>query len=113
MGIQETWKAMSDPTRRKILRLLRDKPLTAGEIGEHFPATGATISHHLAILKQARLISDTKQGKYIFYELNLSVLEEMMSWMTALIGGDHHERENVSADSAEHTAPADGGSSVS
>ena len=82
MGIQETWKAMSDPTRREILRLLRDKPLTAGEIGEHFPATGATISHHLAILKQAGLISDTKQGKYIFYELNLSVLEEMMSWMT-------------------------------
>lgn len=113
MGIQETWKAMSDPTRREILRLLRDKPLTAGEIGEHFLATGATISHHLAILKQAGLISDTKQGKYIFYELNLSVLEEMMSWMTDLMGGDHHERENVSADSAEHTAPADGGSSVS
>ena len=113
MGIQETWKAMSDPTRREILRLLRDKPLTAGEIGEHFPATGATISHHLAILKQAGLISDTKQGKYIFYELNLSVLEEMMSWMTALMGGDSHERENDSADFAEHTAPADGGGSVS
>lgn len=113
MGIQETWKAMSDPTRREILRLLRQQPLTAGEIGTHFSATGATISHHLTILRQAGLISDTKQGKYIFYELNLSVLEEMMSWMTALMGGEAHERQDISADSAEHTTPADGGSSIS
>ncbi|MBR4935433.1 MAG: helix-turn-helix transcriptional regulator, partial [Anaerotignum sp.] len=60
---------------------------TAGEIGEHFDATGATISHHLSILKKAGLISDEKKGKYIYYELNMSVFQEILSWITGLTGG--------------------------
>ena len=73
MGFQETFKALSDPTRREILLLLRKGKLSAGEIGEHFNLTGATLSHHLSTLKQAELVSDQKEGKYIYYELNTSV----------------------------------------
>lgn len=87
MSLQETLKAISDPNRRGILDILKDGPKTAGEIGAHFDATGATISHHLSILKQAGLISDEKKGKYIYYELNMSVFEEILSWITALTGG--------------------------
>lgn len=88
MGLQETFKAISDPTRREILDILKDGAKTAGEIGSYFEATGATISHHLSILKQAGLISDEKKGKYIYYELNMSVFEEILSWITALTGGN-------------------------
>jgi len=88
MGIQETCKAIGDPTRRAILEILKEGQKTAGEIGEHFEATGATISHHLSILKQAGLISDEKKGKYIYYELNMSVFEEILSWITGLTGGN-------------------------
>ena len=77
MGFQETFKALSDPTRREILRLLRDGAKTAGEIGSQFDMTGATISHHLSVLREAGLISDDRRGKYIYYELNLSVLDEI------------------------------------
>lgn len=87
MSLQETLKAISDPNRRAILDILKDGAKTAGEIGAHFDATGATISHHLSILKQAGLISDEKKGKYIYYELNMSVFEEILSWITALTGG--------------------------
>ncbi len=87
MGLQETLKAISDPSRREILDILKDGQKTAGEIAAHFDATGATISHHLSILKQAGLISDEKKGKYIYYELNMSVFEEILSWITALTGG--------------------------
>ena len=86
MGFQETFKALSDPTRREILRLLRDGAKTAGEIGGHFDMTGATISHHLAVLREAGLISDEKRGKYIYYELNLSVLDEITGWIAGLKG---------------------------
>ena len=86
MGFQETFKALSDPTRREILRLLRDRAKTAGEIGSHFDMTGATISHHLAVLREAGLISDEKRGKYIYYELNLSVLDEITGWIAGLKG---------------------------
>lgn len=91
MGFQETFKALSDPTRREILRLLRDRSKTAGEIGSHFDMTGATISHHLSVLREAGLISDRRQGKYIYYELNLSVLDEITGWIASLKGGgcDH------------------------
>ncbi len=81
MGFAETFRALSDPTRREILNLLKKGPLSAGEIGGQFPSTGATISHHLAILRQAGLILDQKQGKYIYYSLNLSVFEEVLSWL--------------------------------
>lgn len=87
MSLQETFKAIGDPTRREILDLLKNGQKTAGEIGEHFDATGATISHHLSILKKAGLISDEKKGKYIYYELNMSVFQEILSWITGLTGG--------------------------
>ena len=87
MSLQETLKAIGDPSRREILQILKSGRKTAGEIGAHFDATGATISHHLSILKQAGLITDEKKGKYIYYELNMSVLEEILHWITALTGG--------------------------
>lgn len=86
MSFQESFKALSDPTRRQIIELLKPGKLTAGEIVAQFDMTGATISHHLSILKNAGLITDSKQGKYIFYELNLTVVEEIMNWLTGLKG---------------------------
>ena len=86
MSFQETFKALSDPTRREILRLLRDRAKTAGEICAHFDMTGATISHHLSVLREAGLISDDRRGKYIYYELNLSVLDEIAGWIAGLKG---------------------------
>lgn len=86
MGLQNTMKALADPIRREILNLLKNGGLSAGEIGEHFPATGASISRHLSVLKEADLIRDTRKGKYIYYELNTSVLEEVMLWLTQLKG---------------------------
>ena len=86
MGFQETFKALSDPTRREILRLLRDGAKTAGEIGSQFDMAGATISHHLSVLREAGLISDDRRGKYIYYELNLSVLDEITGWIAGLKG---------------------------
>ncbi len=77
MGFQQTFKALSDPTRREILQLLKDKPLTAGEIAAQFDTSAATISHHLSILRDAGLVSDEKRGKYISYELNMSVVDEI------------------------------------
>lgn len=81
MSFQETFKALSDPTRREILNLLKEGKKSAGEITEHFQMTGATISHHLSILKQANLVTDEKNGKYIYYELNLTVLYELLGWI--------------------------------
>jgi len=84
MGIQNTLKALSDPSRREILELLRSGRLSAGEIAEKFPVSGAAVSKHLSVLKDADLIRDTREGKFIFYELNTSVLEEVMLWLTGL-----------------------------
>ena len=86
MGIQNTMKALSDPIRREILELLKSGRLSAGEIGEKFPISGAAISKHLAVLKEADLIRDAREGKFIFYELNASVLEEVMLWLAGLKG---------------------------
>lgn len=86
MSLQATLKALSDPTRREILNLLKSGRRSAGEICDHFDITGAAISRHLAILKDADLIFDTREGKFIFYELNASVLEEIMLWITDLKG---------------------------
>ena len=80
MPLPETFKALSDPTRREILKLLRGASLSAGEIGTHFQMSGATVSHHLSVLKSADLISDRHEGKYIYYDLNLSVFEEVLNW---------------------------------
>ena len=86
MGIQNTLKALSDPSRREILELLRSGRLSAGEIAEKFPVSGAAVSKHLSVLKDADLIRDAREGKFIFYELNTSVLEEVMLWLTGLKG---------------------------
>ena len=86
MGIQHTMKALSDPIRREILDLLKKGRLSAGEISEKFPVSGAAISKHLSVLKEADLIRDAREGKFIFYELNTSVLEEVMLWLTSLKG---------------------------
>lgn len=88
MGFQETFKALSDPTRREILRLLRQGAMTAGEIGTHFQISGATMSHHLAILRDAGLILDDRKGKFIYYELNLTVVDEILEWIASLKKGD-------------------------
>ena len=86
MGFQDTFKALSDPTRREIVMLLKEGRMSAGEIVSHFPCTNATISHHLSVLKNADLIVDEKIGKYIYYELNTSVIDEIIGWITSLKG---------------------------
>ena len=86
IGIQQTLRALADPIRREILNLLKKGRLSAGEIAEHFPVTGAAISRHLSVLKDADLIRDTREGKFIIYELNASVLEETLLWLTDLKG---------------------------
>lgn len=91
MSFQATFKALSDPTRRAILDLLKDGARTAGDIGARFDMTGATVSHHLSVLKEAGLVSDDRRGKYIYYELNLSVLDEITGWIAGLKGGNKDE----------------------
>lgn len=87
MGFAETFKALSDPIRREILEMLKKGQLSAGEIGSHFDMTGATISYHLSILKKAGLIKENKNKNFIYYELNASVVEEVMLWLSDLTGG--------------------------
>ena len=93
VSLQNTLKALADPIRREILNLLKGGRLSAGEITEHFSVTGAAISRHLSVLKEADLIRDTREGKFIFYELNASVLEEIMLWITDLKGANNHAEE--------------------
>ena len=91
MGLQNTLKALADPIRREILNLLKNGPLSAGEIVDHFSVTGASISRHFSVLKEAALIRDRREGKFIYYELNASVLEEIMLWITDLKGESDHD----------------------
>ena len=84
MGIQRTIKALSDPVRREILEMLKKGRMPAGEIASRFPISGAAISKHLCVLREADLIRDTREGKFIYYELNASVLEEVMLWLAGL-----------------------------
>ena len=86
MSLQLTLKALSDPTRREILNLLKSGSMAAGDIAARFDITAASVSRHLAVLKEADLIRDKREGKFIFYELNASVLEEIMLWITDLKG---------------------------
>ena len=86
MSLQNTLKALSDPIRREILNLLKSGKMSAGDIAEHFPVTGASISRHLSVLKEADLIRDTREGKFIYYDLNASVLEEILLWVKDLKG---------------------------
>ena len=92
LGLQDTLRALADPIRREILTLLKRGRLSAGEICEHFPVTAAAISRHLSVLREADLIRDQREGKFIYYELNTSVLEEIMLWLTELKGEKTDER---------------------
>ena len=91
MGLQNTLRALADPIRREILNLLKSGRLSAGEIADHFPVTGASVSRHLSVLKEADLIRDTREGKFIYYDLNASVLEEIMLWLVDLKGEENHD----------------------
>lgn len=91
MGFAETFKALSDPIRRDILQLLKGGRMSAGEIGSHFDMTGATISYHLSILKKADLVWETKEKNFVYYELNTSVVEEIMLWLSELKGGNEND----------------------
>lgn len=91
MSFANTFKALSHPVRRAILDLLKMSSLSTGEIAEHFELTGATISHHLNILKKADLILETRQKNYIYYELNTSVLEDIVVWLAELKGDKTNE----------------------
>jgi DNA-binding transcriptional ArsR family regulator len=86
VGIQNTLKALSDPIRREILEMLKSGRLSAGEIAKNFPVSDAAISKHLSVLKDADLIRSVREGKFIFYDLNASVLEEVMLWIAGLKG---------------------------
>lgn len=86
MSFAETFKALSDPVRREILVLLKNGRLSAGEIAGHFDMTQATVSYHLKILKKADLVRETREKNFIFYELNLTVVEEIMVWLSDLKG---------------------------
>ena len=86
MGVQQTLKALDDPIRREILGMLKKGRLSAGEIANRFDITGAAISRHLSVLKDADLVRDTREGKFIYYELNTSVLEEVLVWIADLKG---------------------------
>lgn len=93
LGLQHTLKALADPTRREILNMLKEGRKSAGEICERFSVTGAAVSRHLSVLKEADLIRDTREGKYIYYELNASVLEEIMLWITDLKGESGNDKK--------------------
>jgi DNA-binding transcriptional ArsR family regulator len=91
MGMQDTLRALSDPSRRKILNLLKSGRMSAGEIAEHFDITGAAVSRHLSVLKEAELVRDEREGKFIYYDLNVSVLEELLLWVKELKGDTDHD----------------------
>ncbi len=91
LGFSETFSAMSDPTRRKILTLLRQGRLSAGEIGKNFDISNAAISYHLAQLKKAELIRESKYKNFIYYELNTSIFEELLLWLKQFEGENRHE----------------------
>lgn len=91
MSLNDTMKAIADPTRRSILNLLKDGSKTAGEIAGNFDMTGATISHHLNQLKKAGLIYENRHKNYVYYSLNASVFEEVLIWINSLKGGRKYE----------------------
>lgn len=92
MSLQATLKALSDPIRREILSILKKGKMSAGDIVDHFSVTGASISRHLSVLKEADLIRDNREGKFIFYELNTSVLEDVMLFISTLKGENDNEK---------------------
>lgn len=93
MSFAETFKALSDPVRRDILQMLKKGRMSAGDIGSHFDMTGATVSYHLKILKKADLVWEKKEKNFVFYELNTSVLEEIMLWISDLKGENSDDKK--------------------
>ena len=91
LGLHDTLKALSDPGRRDILELLKSGRLSAGDIGKHFDLSAATISHHLSQLKKAGLVLETKYKNFIFYELNVTVFEDVLIWVSQFTGGKDNE----------------------
>ena len=91
MSFQKTMKALADPIRREILNMLKGGRKSAGEIAEKFDVTGASISRHLSVLKEADLVHDTREGQFIYYQLNTTVLEEIMLWMSELKGENNEK----------------------
>lgn len=91
MSMQDTLQALADPTRREILNLLKQSRMSAGEISNHFSISGAAVSRHLSVLKEADLIRDEREGKYFYYELNATVLEEILLWISELKGEKDHD----------------------
>ena len=91
MSMHYTLQALADPTRREILNLLKQSRMSAGEISNHFSISGAAVSRHLSVLKEADLIRDEREGKYIYYELNATVLEEILLWISELKGEKDHD----------------------
>ena len=94
MGFADTFKALSDPIRREILVMLKDKKMSAGEIASNFNMTNATISYHVSQLKKANLIIESKYKNFIYYEINISVFEEVMLWFSQFKGGNINEKDN-------------------
>ena len=91
LGLHDTLKVLSDPVRRDILELLKSGRLSAGDIGKHFDLSAATISHHLSQLKKAGLVLETKYKNFIFYELNVTVFEDVLIWVSQFTGGKDNE----------------------
>ena len=87
MALADTFKALSDPARREILELLKNGPLSAGEIAQNFDMPQATVSYHLKVLRKADLIREKRDRNFIFYELNMTIVEELMAWLSELKGG--------------------------
>ncbi len=107
MGFADTFKALSDPVRRDILILLKNgKKLSAGEIASHFDISGATISYHLNLLKKAELVMESKYKNFVYYELNTSVVEEIMLWLSELRGKEDYE-EFKETDNRNNSSGAD------
>lgn len=92
MSLQHTLRALSDPIRREILNILKQGRLSAGEISDHFQVSGAAVSRHLSVLREADLVRDHREGKFIYYDLNASVLEEIMLWIADLKGGNENDQ---------------------
>ncbi len=93
--MNESFKALSDPTRRKILRLLREKDMTAGDIADQFNMTKPSISHHLNQLKQAKLVIDERKGQHIIYSLNTSVVQEMVGWFLDILAKEEDTKNEM------------------
>ena len=93
---QEVFKALSDPTRREILRMLRERPMSAGELAEAFEMTKGSLSHHYNILKAAELVRCERRGQFLWYSLNTSVIEDLMALLVDLFGSEKKKKKEKS-----------------